>query len=396
MMKKKIVLQKSLFKDGHAGGRRRASEAALLYRAIFEQSPYGILLIDTDGNIIEFNEAAHRDLGYSRKEFEGLSLRDIDPFESPRQIRASIRQVLKNGKAEFEVRHSTKSGEIRDVYVITKATELSGRQVFQTIWQDITERKRAREELERYRERLEDLVDERTAALKEINKKLRQDISEREKTEKALLESEKRYRTLFESAADAIFVLEAGGKGAGRIVDANSAAAEMHGYSLEELLTMKINDLDAPNAARQVPARMRRMMKGERLKEEIDHLKKDGTVFPVEINAGLLELGRKKYILAFDRDITVRKIAEEEREKLIVKLQDALENIKTLRGLLPMCAWCKKIRDDKGYWQKVEDYVREHSDATFTHGICPECLKKVSPETYEEKFPGRRGKKKQS
>ena len=92
----------------------------------------------------------------------------------------------------------------------------------------------------------------------------------------------------------------------------------------------------------------------------------------------------------------MRKIAEEEREKLIVKLQDALENIKTLRGLLPMCAWCKKIRDDKGYWQKVEDYVREHSDATFTHGICPECLKKVSPETYEEKFPGRRGKKKQS
>jgi PAS domain S-box-containing protein len=395
-MNKKDGPEKSEFKRVRTGGRKSAGDTALLYYAIFEESPYGVLLIDTEGTIIEFNEAAHRDLGYSREEFGGLRLADIDPFQSPRQIKASIRKVLKKGKAEFEVRHRTRTGDIRDVHVITKVTELSGRKVFQTIWQDITERKRAEEELEEYREHLEELIEERTAALKEINAQLQKDIAERKNAERAVMESEKRYRMLFESAGEAIFILEGEGKKAGRIVAANRSAAEMHGYSVEELLSLRISDLDAPEAAQKVRSRIRRILKGEWIKAEINHLKKDGTMFPVEINAGLLELGNHKYVLAFDRDITKRKLAEQEREKLIVKLQDALEKIKTLRGLLPMCAWCKKIRDDKGYWNKVEDYLREHSDATFTHGICPECLKKVSPETYDEKFRRRRKKKGQS
>lgn len=65
-----------------------------------------------------------------------------------------------------------------------------------------------------------------------------------------------------------------------------------------------------------------------------------------------------------------------EQTALIVKLQDALAKIKTLRGLLPICASCKKIRDDKGYWSQIEVYVRDHSDAEFSHGLCPDCAKK--------------------
>jgi GAF domain-containing protein len=61
------------------------------------------------------------------------------------------------------------------------------------------------------------------------------------------------------------------------------------------------------------------------------------------------------------------------------RLAEALENVKTLRGLLPICAWCKRIRNDEGYWDQVEAYVRQHSDADFTHGICPECMEKVRP-----------------
>ncbi len=72
----------------------------------------------------------------------------------------------------------------------------------------------------------------------------------------------------------------------------------------------------------------------------------------------------------------------DKREKLILELQTALNEIRTLSGLLPICSWCKKIRDDSGYWQQVEHYVAEHSEAEFTHGICPECLKKISPESY--------------
>jgi hypothetical protein len=64
-------------------------------------------------------------------------------------------------------------------------------------------------------------------------------------------------------------------------------------------------------------------------------------------------------------------------------LQDALSKVKTLRGLLPICASCKKIRDDKGYWTQVDVYVRDHSDADFTHSICPECAARLYPGLYD-------------
>lgn len=68
--------------------------------------------------------------------------------------------------------------------------------------------------------------------------------------------------------------------------------------------------------------------------------------------------------------------ADDEREKLITELQEALSQVRTLRGCLPICATCKKIRDDKGYWTRIEQYIMEHTDADFTHGICPDCAKK--------------------
>ncbi|MBM4133247.1 MAG: hypothetical protein FJ245_05690 [Nitrospira sp.] len=77
--------------------------------------------------------------------------------------------------------------------------------------------------------------------------------------------------------------------------------------------------------------------------------------------------------------ITERKQAEEERERLIKELQEAMANIKTLRGFLPICAHCKNIRDDKGYWLSVEEYVRVHTEVDFSHGICPRCLEKHFP-----------------
>jgi len=83
-------------------------------------------------------------------------------------------------------------------------------------------------------------------------------------------------------------------------------------------------------------------------------------------------------------DITDRIQAEEQREKIIRELQEASKKINTLSGLIPICASCKKIRDDKGYWNSVESYIHEHSDVKFTHGICPDCMKKLYPEFYHK------------
>lgn len=66
-----------------------------------------------------------------------------------------------------------------------------------------------------------------------------------------------------------------------------------------------------------------------------------------------------------------------ERQKLLTQLEESLKEIQTLKGLIPMCAWCRKIRDDKGYWKKVETYIEELTSVAFTHGICPECVKKI-------------------
>ena len=83
--------------------------------------------------------------------------------------------------------------------------------------------------------------------------------------------------------------------------------------------------------------------------------------------------GEVSQIVESIRDITTHKRYQEKFDRLIIELQGALARIKRMSGLLPICMSCKKIRDDKGYWQKVETYVREHSDAEFTHGLCPEC-----------------------
>lgn len=85
------------------------------------------------------------------------------------------------------------------------------------------------------------------------------------------------------------------------------------------------------------------------------------------------------------KEIIERKRVEEEREKLIKDLQEALARVKVLSGMLPICSSCKKVRDDRGYWTQIEAYIRDHSEAEFTHGICPECFKKLYPdETLED------------
>lgn len=136
---------------------RRADD--LKYATLFDQSPDGILLIDTEGNFLDFNTAAHRQLRYSREEFAKLRLQDIDPVESPEEIQKRILQVLNEGKTEFEVTHRTKHGELRNVHIITQAISLSGRQVFHTIWHDLTERKKTEDALREANTRLETLIE---------------------------------------------------------------------------------------------------------------------------------------------------------------------------------------------------------------------------------------------
>lgn len=80
-----------------------------------------------------------------------------------------------------------------------------------------------------------------------------------------------------------------------------------------------------------------------------------------------------------------RKMLEEKTLVAVRDREKALEDIRVLQGLLPICASCKKIRDDKGYWIQIESYIRDHSEAEFSHGICPECIEKLYPELHSRK-----------
>jgi hypothetical protein len=109
----------------------------------------------------------------------------------------------------------------------------------------------------------------------------------------------------------------------------------------------------------------------------------------VEITASCLRDAGGKALAGIEviRDVTERKQWEDERERLLGELQAAAAQIKTLGKLIPVCAWCGKARDDKGYWEDLEDYIRNHSGVDFTHGICPACLASADPELFGD-IPG--------
>jgi PAS domain S-box-containing protein len=189
-------------------------------------------------------------------------------------------------------------------------------------------------------------------------------------------------RLLIEESRDAIVVLD---QNAG-VYEANNQFADMLGYSKEEVYQLHAWDWDA-NLNREQILELAKNVNDTGHHFETQHRCKDGRILDVELsNNGTVYRG-KKLIFCICRDISERKKAEKEREELIKKLRESLAEIKTLRGILPLCSFCKKVRDDKGYWERVDIYINKHSEADISHGICPECLKIHYPKEYKSIYP---------
>ena len=112
---------------------------------------------------------------------------------------------------------------------------------------------------------------------------------------------------------------------------------------------------------------------GSALGFENRYLCKDGSFRWLRWNASSIIVGRTIYGVA--RDVTEEKAAHAERERLVTELQDALAEVKTLQAILPICSYCRKVRDDENYWHSVEEYVARHTGSRFSHSICPNCMK---------------------
>ena len=106
----------------------------------------------------------------------------------------------------------------------------------------------------------------------------------------------------------------------------------------------------------------------------------DSRAISAEVALTTIPFGGKTAVHYVIRDIGERKASECEREKLILELYKALAEVKTLKGFIPICAGCKRIRDDDGYWQQLEQYIEQRSEAEFSHSVCPECIAKLYPD----------------
>ena len=210
----------------------------------------------------------------------------------------------------------------------------------------------------------------------------RRKSAERRREAEALRTSEERYRRLFETAQDGILILDAN---TGKITDVNPFLTDILGYSSAEIVGKRLWELGVFKDIKENRTAFTELQtKGYIRYEDLPLRTKDGRSINVEFVSNVYQVNGENVIQCNIRDITRRRQAEEAREKLIGELEDALEKIKKLSGLLPICASCKSIRDDEGYWQRIEQYISEHSEANFTHGICPECIKKLYPKYFPD------------
>jgi two-component system, cell cycle sensor histidine kinase and response regulator CckA len=185
--------------------------------------------------------------------------------------------------------------------------------------------------------------------------------------------------SIVETCDDAIISQTLGGT----VLSWNSGAERMFGYSSHEMTGESIEALVPPDQHEEISAIRDVIERGRRVERiETLRLRRDGiaidvsiTVSPIKNTEG--DIQGASIVL---RDITERRRQEKERVRLIEELKEPLKRVKTLNGLLPICASCKKIRNDGGYWEQVETYIRSRSNAEFTHGICPDCVRQLYPE----------------
>lgn len=156
----------------------------------------------------------------------------------------------------------------------------------------------------------------------------------------------------------------------------NPGAERLFGYSAQEMVGRSIRRLIPPDREAEEDRFLAGLSQGERFDHfESVRVRKDGTLVPVSLTISPVRNETGKIIGAskIARDVSEHRRCEAQAQ-LIEYLQKALSEIKTLRGLIPICSGCKRIREDAGYWSRVEDYLGSHTEAHVSHGICPSCL----------------------
>ena len=211
-----------------------------------------------------------------------------------------------------------------------------------------------------------------------------EDITERKEKEKELRQNRDLLLTLIDNSPGIIYIKDV----EGRYMLVNKPMAEKTGFSREEIIGKTDYDFHSKEIADAFRHNDLEIVKCKKTMEfeEKAMLKNEPRTF-LTIKAPLFDQDGNPYaICGLATDNTERKKSEEERKKLVEQLQKALDEVKTLSGFIPICSSCKNIRDDAGYWKKVEAYIAEHSNAKFSHGLCPDCARKLYPDIFKNDY----------
>ncbi len=322
----------------------------VLLRTLIDNLPDYIYVKDYKGRFIVGNNAVVKSFGFSSEEkLIGKTDFDLFPYEQAEQYRAYEQEILRSGSGIYDFEGSAVDQSKKEKERWVSTTKVPYRDVHGKVIGTVG---------------------------------IGRDITERKRMEEVLRETADKFQFVFNNAYDGLSIFEETTERTERkLVDCNKRYAEMAGRSREELLRLGTTQ----NISRRLSEDNHRFdVHNIAISGSFSWIRPDGKDNVVEYTAVPIKVQGKTITIGIDRDITERKRIEEEREHLIKELQDALADVKTLSGLVPICANCKQIRDDQGFWMQVESYIQERSQARFSHGICPDCMKKLYPEFLSE------------
>lgn len=349
-------------------------EAKQHYQRIFDNIDNGLIEFTNSGIIVHCNTYAAK--LFDKKLLEIISCKLLDLFtDAAQQHVDECLDLFHSRRCSVESIRAVRVINRDVVFRFINLSEVSNSNAI-VILKDITDERLARKQLKDYLEHLEQLVAERTKSYEKVNRELQKKIAERKTINEELESIARQWSNTFNTITDFVSVHDKNMK----IVRVNKALADFLGDKPEGLIGRYCYEVmhgrnkpweDCPHIAA--------ITHGKTVSCEIDDehigIPLFVTCSPFKHDDGSL-LGS----VHVARDISEQKREADLREKLIKQLEDALAKVKRLSGFLPICASCKKIRDDSGYWRQVEEYIRDHSEAEFSHSICPNCAMILYPD----------------
>lgn len=298
-------------------------ESETRYRAFFEQNPDGVVILDpSNGNFIDFNDQTCRQLGYTREELSRMGVAEIEVLETSADVRAHIQSILAAGEGEFETRHRTKQGDVRDVHVIARVINTGQQKIYHCIWRDITERKRAEEALNQ---------------------------------EKLFTDA------IFTSVPGLLYLYSEDG----HLLRWNKRHEEVTGYSAEELDHFFLLDWykDEPEDIERITRGVQRALQEGFATEEGHLITKNGTKILFNFTAARLELGGRTYFAGIGIDITERRETEEAIQTAQAKLEQLLVEAELSRRTLLSLVEDQKVAEEqiRQLNQELEQRVKERT-----------------------------------